>query len=144
MPLKRKFERNEGKRLHQRARKRLFSYDSGLPERKPSTAPKRAQNKPQEPRGTRPRKPHICPPFKPQIQEFISFCPFEVSQNTEKTLNHSKKYFIFAPFEPILSRFALLPVVLILPRESRRDRGREAQHHPTKRGTKERACTAGA
>ena len=31
----------------------------------------------------------------------------------------------------------LLPVVLMLPRESRQDQGREAQHHPTKRGTQQ-------
>ena len=71
----------------------LVDYMNGSPQTLP--------NKPQEHRGTQPRKPTICPPCKPQIQKFISFCPFEVSQNTEETPKHLKEIFIFATFQPI-------------------------------------------
>ena len=59
MPLKRKFERNEGKRLHQRNGSGLFSYAGGLPERKPQESPDQLPNKPQEPQGTQPNLPTL-------------------------------------------------------------------------------------
>ena len=100
-------------------------------------APNSPQTSPKSLRGTQPRKPTICPPFAPCFQMFFYFCPVEVSQNPEKTQSHPKEFFIFAPFQPILVPFA--PVVRSSgpQRESRQDRGREAQHHPTKRGTQQ-------
>ena len=44
---------------------------------------------------------HASPPFKPQIQKFISFRTLWVSENPEKTLSHLKEILIFAPFQPI-------------------------------------------
>ena len=89
----------------------LVEYLSGSPDQLP--------NKPQEHQGTQPRKPTICPHCKPQNQKFISFCPIEVSQNTEETLDPLKNYLVFAPFQPISAPFA--PVVRSSgsPRESR-------------------------
>lgn len=93
--------------MHQREESGLFSYVGGLSERKPRPAPKQA---PGATRNTA-TKARNLPPCKPLIQKYLRFCPLEVSQNTEKTLAHLKKYFIFAPFQPILSRFALFEVL---------------------------------
>ena len=83
----------------------------------------------QAPRSTEERSP-ICPPFAPQIQKYISFCPLWVSENPEETLSHPKEFLIFAPFQPILAPLPLLPVVLMLPRESEQDRGRTEAGKP--------------
>ena len=87
MPLKRKFRRNEGKRLHRDSQKPEFAgmpyYESGSPEQLP--------NKPQQSRRQAPTEAHICPPFQPQIQKYFSFRPLEVSRNPDKTLYHFKK-----------------------------------------------------
>lgn len=69
-------------------------------------APTSSQTSPKSHRGTQPRKPTICPPFAPCFQMFLYFCPIGVSQNTEKTQDHFKEILTFAPFQPILSRFA--------------------------------------
>lgn len=111
----------------------LVEYESGSPQ----TLPYKPQQRQMQTEEHSPETLHICPHCKPSIQKYIKFCPLWVSQNTEKTPKHLKKILIFAPFQPVLSRFA--PVVRSSgsPRESRQDRGREAQHHPTKRGTRQ-------
>ena len=80
----------------------LVDYLNGSP----PALPKEPDISPKEHRGTQPRKPHICPPFAPCFQMFLYFCPLWVSQNTEETLDHLKRYFTFAPFQPISAPFA--------------------------------------
>ena len=111
MPLKRIYCRNEGKRLHQRAGSGLFSYVGGLRGRKPSSTPQRAPNKPQEPPRNAASEAHNLPPFAPQIQKYLKFCPVEVSQNPDKTPKHSKEILIFAPFQPLLPSFGAISVL---------------------------------
>ena len=146
----------------------LVDYESGSP----PALPKVPETSP--PRATEERSP-ICPPFQPLIQKYISFCPVEVSQIPEETQSHSKEFFIFAPFQPILPSFGAIEVLRSCrscadaisqsgPRGGKErqplypccqvlgssgpqasegieagnpDRGREAQHHPTKRGTQQ-------
>lgn len=100
---------NEGKRLHGDSQKRLFCYDGGLPERKPHTSPDQLPRKPQEPPRNAATKAHYLPTFCPLFSNVSLLSPFLVSENTEETPTHPKEFLIFAPFQPILSRFA--PVV---------------------------------
>ena len=133
MPLKRIYCRNEGKRLHQRAGSGLFSCAGGLSGRKPKGSPE------QLPRATEERSP-ICPPFAPCFQMFLYFCPLWVSENPEETPMPLKKCFTFAPFQPILCRFAPVVGGPDAPegiQDRKPDRGTEALHHPTKRGTQQ-------
>ena len=85
----------------------LVDYESASPPalpKVPDISPNQAGCKPQ-------RKPTICPPFKPQIQKYISFCPVEVSQNPEETPDHPKEILIFAPFQPFLPSFGAISVL---------------------------------
>ena len=85
----------------------LVDYEDGSPRE----APGKPRPAPKSHRGTQPRKPTICPPFAPRFQKYFCFCPVEVSENPEETLDHYKKFLIFAPFQPFLPSFVAISVL---------------------------------
>ena len=66
---------------------------------------------PEEALKTTEERSHNLPPFAPQFQKYISFCPVEVSQNPDKTQSPCKKILIFAPFQPFLPSFGAISVL---------------------------------
>ena len=138
MPLKRIFASNARKRLHQRAGSGLFSYAGGLSERKPKGSPDQLPRATEERSHASPQFAHLLPL---KFKNTFTFALFGLRKSRGNT-NAPQKIIKFCPFLAYFVPFCTCCQVLRSsgprpPRESEQDRGTEATHHPTKRGTQQ-------
>ena len=121
----------------------LVDYESGSPQTLPY--------KPQEPQGTQPRTPTICPPFAPCFQMFLYFCRFRYPKIPRKHQSPSKNSLflpLFSLFQPLFALIWGYRGAPIVQRGKERKKGTEQRkekrkgkgaaspqaHKPTKKG----------